>query len=149
MTLLRAAGVSLAFGNRTIFDGLTLTLEEGERVGLVGVNGSGKSTLMKVLAGGLQPDRGELQLQRGRQVTYLPQEPAFPPEATIASELTAAEAGLAKALAEHAQLSESLSGPGEHARALARLAELADFIERHGGWESSHRARALLDRLGV
>ena len=71
MTLLRAADLRLAFGNRTLFDGLTFVIEEGERVGLVGVNGSGKSTLMKILAGAARPDTGELQLRRGATVTYL------------------------------------------------------------------------------
>ena len=65
MTLLRAANLRLTFGSRTVFDGLTLTIEAGERVGLVGVNGSGKSSLMKILAGVQAPDAGELQLQRG------------------------------------------------------------------------------------
>ncbi|MBS2026763.1 MAG: ABC-F family ATP-binding cassette domain-containing protein [Deltaproteobacteria bacterium] len=150
MTLLRAADVSLSFGSRTVFDGLTLTVEEGERVGLVGVNGSGKSSLMQILAGAQLPDRGELQLQRGKVVTYLPQEPEFPPGASIASELTVAQAPLQRALAEHAELAEKLADPsGSDERVLKRMAELNDFIERHGGWDTSHRARALLDRLGV
>ena len=150
MTLLRAAHVSLAFGNRTVFTDLTLTLEEGERVGLIGVNGSGKSTLMKVLAGVIQPDAGELQLQRGAQVTYLPQEPVFPDGATIEGELAVAQAPLQAALAEHAALSAKLgAGAPDPERDLARMAALTDFIDRHGGWDSAHQARALLDRLGV
>ena len=78
MTLLHASALGLAFGSRTVFDGLTFTIEEGERVGLVGVNGSGKSSLMRMLARAAEPDRGEIQLRRGATVTYLPQEPAFP-----------------------------------------------------------------------
>src|SRR3982751_3856026 len=89
MTLLRAAGISLAFGSRPIFHDLELVIEEGERVGLIGVNGSGKSTLMRILAGAMPPDSGELQLRRGARVTYLPQEPSFAPGATVESELTA------------------------------------------------------------
>ncbi len=87
MTLLRAADLRLSFGSRTLFENLTLTLEEGERVGLIGVNGSGKSTLMRLLAGVIAPDAGELQVRRGTRVTYLPQEPLFPDGATIASQL--------------------------------------------------------------
>src|SRR3954451_13924226 len=89
VTLLRAASLSLAFGSRTVFRDLTLVIEEGERVGLIGVNGSGKSSLMKMLAGAMPPDSGELQLKRGARVTYLPQEPSFAPGATVESELIA------------------------------------------------------------
>jgi len=62
VTLLRAADVSLAFGSRTVFHGLELVIEEGERVGLVGVNGSGKTTLLRVLLGQVVPDRGSVRL---------------------------------------------------------------------------------------
>jgi len=89
VTLLRAADLSLAFGSRTVFRDLTLVVEEGERVGLIGVNGSGKSSLMKMLAGAMPPDSGELQLRRGAKVTYLAQEPSFAAGATVESELTA------------------------------------------------------------
>ena len=87
MTLLRAADISLAFGSRTVFHDLELVVEEGERVGLIGVNGSGKSSLMKILTGAMPPDSGELQLKRGARVTYLPQEPLFDEGATVESEL--------------------------------------------------------------
>ncbi len=89
MTLLRAASISLAFGSRTVFQELELVIEEGERVGLIGVNGSGKSSLMKILAGAMPPDAGELQLRRGAKVTYLPQEPSFASAATVSGELLA------------------------------------------------------------
>ncbi|MFO0583318.1 MAG: ABC-F family ATP-binding cassette domain-containing protein [Anaeromyxobacter sp.] len=152
MTLLHAAGLSLSFGSRTVFDGLTLTLEEGERVGLVGVNGSGKSSLMRMLARVSPPDRGEVQLRRGARVTYLPQEPEFPEGATVASELEVARAPLKEALAAHEALAARLAGahPEEqHGRMLAELAALSDRIEHLGGWDTAHEARQLLDRLGV
>jgi ATP-binding cassette subfamily F protein uup len=152
VTLLHAAGLRLAWGSRTIFDGLTLTLDEGERVGLVGVNGSGKSSLMRILARASEPDRGEIQMRRGASVTYLPQEPAFAEGATVASELEVARAPLRAALAGHAALTARLSEPTDeatHRRLLAELAALSDRIEHLGGWDTSHEARRLLDRLGV
>ncbi|HVE83396.1 MAG TPA: ABC-F family ATP-binding cassette domain-containing protein [Myxococcales bacterium] len=151
MTLLRAADVSLAHGSRTLFSGLTFTIEEGERVGLVGVNGSGKSTLMKILAGALRPDAGELQLRRGARVTYLPQEPEFPDQATVASELSVANQPLRQALDRHAEISSRLHAEPEerHGPLVEQLSQVADQIERLGGWDTEHRARTLLDRLGV
>ncbi len=151
MTLLRAADVRLAFGSRTLFDGLTFVIEEGERVGLVGVNGSGKSTLMKILAGAFKADSAELQLRRGARVTYLPQEPEFPEGATVASELTVAHGPLREALDAHRKLSaelEQASGDAQ-TKLLEQLAALNDRIEHLGGWGTEHQAKKLLDRLGV
>jgi len=152
VTLLHAAGIGLSFGSRTVLDGLTLTLEEGERVGLVGVNGSGKSSLMRILARASQPDRGEVQLRRGALVTYVAQEPVFPEGATVASELEVARAPLRAALAGHADASARLAGahePAQHGRLLAELGAASDRVEQLGGWDTAHEARRLLDRLGV
>ncbi|MFL5401130.1 MAG: ABC-F family ATP-binding cassette domain-containing protein [Myxococcales bacterium] len=149
MTLLRAASLSLAFGSRTVFHDLTLVIEEGERVGLIGVNGSGKSSLMKILAGAMPPDTGELQLRREARVTYLPQEPLFAPGATIESELSAANPALRDALAAHDALSRRLERGPAGERDLEQLADLSHRIEQLGGWDTGHEARTLLDRLGV
>jgi ATP-binding cassette subfamily F protein uup len=152
VTLLHASAIGLAFGSRTILDGLTLTIEEGERVGLVGVNGSGKSSLLRILARAVEPDRGEVQLRRGASVTYLPQEPEFPEGATVASELEVARAPLKAAIDAHAELSArigSVADPVRHDRMLAELAALSDRVEHLGGWDTAHEARRLLDRLGV
>ncbi len=152
MTLLHAAGLRLSFGSRIVFDGLTFTIDEGERVGLVGVNGAGKSSLMRILARASEPDRGEVQLRRGAAVTYLPQEPAFPEGATVASELEVARAPLKTALAAHAELSTRLASEPEgaaHGRLLAELAVTSERVEHLGGWDTAHEARRLLDRLGV
>jgi ABC transport system ATP-binding/permease protein len=145
VTLLRAADVSLSFGSRTLFSALEIVVEAEERVGLVGVNGSGKSTLMQILAGALKADSGLLQLQRGARVVYLPQEPTFAPGATVASELEVAQRPLKDALDEHARLSHDLQDD----KALKRLSELTERIEALGGWDTGHKARTLLDRLGV
>ena len=149
MTLLRAASLSLSFGSRTVFRDLELVIEEGERVGLIGVNGSGKSSLMKILAGAMAPESGELQLRRGAAVTYLAQEPEFPPGATVEAELSAARPALRDALVAHNELSRKLERAPAGERELAQLAELSHRIEQLGGWDTAHEARTLLDRLGV
>jgi ATP-binding cassette subfamily F protein uup len=129
-----------------------MTIEEGERVGLVGVNGSGKSSLMKLLARASEPDRGELQLKRGATVTYLPQEPEFGPGATVASELEVARAPLKAAIDAHVALAARLTGSEDeslHQKLLAELSMLSERVEHLGGWDTAHEARRLLDRLGV
>src|SRR3954471_1672898 len=128
MTLLRAAGISLAFGSRPIFHDLELVIEESERVGLIGVNGSGKSTLMRILAGAQPPDAGELQAKRGARITVLPQEPAFEPGATVESEMLAggAQPHEGRALVDRLGVKDwdrpvsELSGGGRKRVAIAR-----------------------------
>lgn len=78
--LLTARNLGKHFGPRLLFTGITLGLDEGERVGLIGANGSGKSTLLRIFAGVEQPDEGELIAKRGLRVGYVPQEDTFEPE---------------------------------------------------------------------
>jgi ATP-binding cassette subfamily F protein uup len=81
--LLQLSGVSLTFGGNPLFDTLDLTIQPGDRVALVGRNGSGKSTLMKVMAGLVEPDRGERMLPPGVTVGYMEQEPDLSAHATL------------------------------------------------------------------
>jgi ATP-binding cassette subfamily F protein uup len=90
--LLALAGVSLGFGGAPLLHNLELTVGEGERIALVGRNGSGKSTLLKIVAGLIEPDRGERVLRQGTTVRYLSQEPDL---SGFATTLAYAEAGLA------------------------------------------------------
>lgn len=73
--LLQLTEISLTFGGDPVFDDLSLTVQQGDRVALVGRNGSGKSTLMKVMAGLIEVDRGEVVLNTGSHVGYMEQDP--------------------------------------------------------------------------
>jgi ABC transport system ATP-binding/permease protein len=78
--LLTARQLGHAFASRPLFDSVSFTLSEGDRVGLIGPNGAGKSTLLRILAGEVTPDRGELIRSSGLRVGYLAQVPRFEPE---------------------------------------------------------------------
>ncbi|HRK32448.1 MAG TPA: ABC-F family ATP-binding cassette domain-containing protein, partial [Tepidisphaeraceae bacterium] len=77
--LLTGRNLAKSYGPRRLFSGITLGLNEGERIGLIGVNGSGKSTLLRIFAGVEQPDEGELINRRGLRVGYVAQQEAFAP----------------------------------------------------------------------
>lgn len=78
--LLTGRNLAKSYGTRLLFTGITLGLDEGERVGLIGANGSGKSTLLRILAGLVVPDEGELLARRELRVGYVAQEDDFAPE---------------------------------------------------------------------
>ncbi len=85
--LLSCEAISKAYGAQPLFTGLSFGLCEGDRVGLIGPNGSGKTTLLRILAGVEVPDRGTRSVRRLARLGYVPQEPEFPPEYTVAEVL--------------------------------------------------------------
>ena len=81
--LLQLSDISLTFGGNPVFDGLSLVIQPGDRVALVGRNGSGKSTLMKVMAGLVEPDHGQRTVSPGVTVGYMEQDPDLSGFATL------------------------------------------------------------------
>jgi ATP-binding cassette subfamily F protein uup len=81
--LLGVQDLAAGFGARPLFEGVSFTVEEGERIGLIGPNGAGKSTLLRILADDLGPDRGSVARRRGLRVGRLEQVPRFSPGATV------------------------------------------------------------------
>jgi ATP-binding cassette subfamily F protein uup len=88
--ILNCRGLRKSFGARTLFENVSLTISEGDRLGLIGPNGSGKSTLLKILAGAETADAGERSLRKGARLAYVPQDSVFPPGSTVEDILTAA-----------------------------------------------------------
>lgn len=88
--LLSSQNLGQHISGRTLFKGLSLTIEEGQKIGLIGPNGAGKSTLIKILCGQLKPDEGSMHPSRGLGLGYLEQDPVFPANATIMDVMNAA-----------------------------------------------------------
>ncbi|MCC7065025.1 MAG: ABC-F family ATP-binding cassette domain-containing protein, partial [Planctomycetes bacterium] len=83
MALLTLNDIHVTIGDRHLLRGVSVVVNEGERIGLLGPNGCGKSTLLRILAGELLPDSGDRAVRRDLRLGYLPQEPILPAEATI------------------------------------------------------------------
>jgi ABC transport system ATP-binding/permease protein len=83
--LINCQSITKTFGARPLFANISLTVSEGERIGLIGPNGAGKTTLMQILAGIQEPDSGTVSIRRQARIGYVPQQPEFPPDATVRS----------------------------------------------------------------
>ena len=82
--LLTLSDISLTFGGNPLFEGASLSVHTGDRIGLVGRNGSGKSTLLKIMAGLVEPDEGRRFTAPGVTTAYMEQDPDFTGFATLA-----------------------------------------------------------------
>ena len=151
MPLLTVSNLKHAFPTRAVLDGATLSVEAGEKIGLVGRNGAGKSTLLKVITGQLVPDEGSLQLARGVRVGHLSQHPDFVPGDTVREAANRAFAALHEAQDDLARLYESMAeatGP-ELEKLMNQQSELDARIEALGGYAVEHRVEATLEGLGL
>ncbi|WP_254447143.1 ABC-F family ATP-binding cassette domain-containing protein [Ruegeria sp. HKCCA0235A] len=136
--LLQMSGISLTFGGEPVFSELDLVVQPGDRVALVGRNGSGKSTLMKVMAGLVEADRGEIVVPPGKSVGYMEQDPTMEGFATLGDyassglepgELYKVERAGAGLKFDPARPVETASGGERRRAALAKLmAEAPDLM---------------------
>ena len=85
MNIMNIEHISKIFGEKTIFDDASIGIQEGDKIGIVGINGTGKSTLLRMIAGDEVPDSGNIIRQNQLKLAWLPQEPKFPEGATILS----------------------------------------------------------------
>lgn len=85
MNIINIEHISKLFGDKLIFDDASFGLQEGDKVGIVGINGTGKSTLLRMVAGEETPDSGQIIRQNNLKMAYLPQTPEFPKDATVLS----------------------------------------------------------------
>lgn len=152
MPLLDAREIDRSYDQRTILAKASMTIDEGERVGLVGNNGSGKSTLGRILAGWEKPDGGILAQSRGTRIDYLEQDPVLKAGSTILEVVSESLVRWSAALARHEEVTEAMAGTAasiDIEELIRQQAAAADEIEREGGWERLHQAEAILGNLGI
>jgi ATP-binding cassette subfamily F protein uup len=88
--IINAQGLSKRYGLAPLFEDISFTVSEGERIGLIGPNGSGKSTLLEILFGRVKPDKGDVAIRKGAKVSFVEQISRFAPEATCRSVIESA-----------------------------------------------------------
>ena len=147
MILVSAHNVHKRYGPQVVLDGAVLTVRSGEKVGLIGPNGCGKTTLLHVVTGAVDPDEGNVSVQRGVRVGYLAQDPRLDGGMTVAESARQALDGvLDLERRAHAVLDEldRTDDEAEHRRLLHRHEELTERFRRAGGYEIEARVERIL-----
>ncbi len=130
--LLRAEQVSMNYGTRQLFTDVTIHLNAGDRIGIIGINGTGKSSLLRVLAGAAEPDSGTVTLDPNIQVSYLSQDPHMEPEHTVMEQVFAAWPAEFRELAEY------------EARSMLTRLGITDFEQKVGTLSGGQKKRVAL-----
>lgn len=148
MALLSLQDVRLAFGVPELIDGVTLQIERGERVCLVGRNGAGKSTLLKIISGEVTPDAGEIISSQGVRIGSLAQKVPQDLSGTVFEVVSAGLDGVVDLLSEYHSVSNRLSN-AENPAVVAELDRIQHLIESVDGWQMHQKVETVLSRLGL
>jgi len=131
-----------SYGQRNLFANLSLTINRGEKVGLIGPNGSGKSTLFSIILSKLEPSLGGVRIDKNVRIGYLPQEASFTSKATVISEATEGDETIKHLLKEKDKLEAN------YKTASGRYGEVLHELEFLGYFELEHKAKKVLTGLG-
>ncbi len=144
MPLIRLTNVSIAFGTHALLDNAAFQLDAGERVGLLGRNGEGKSTLMKIIAGDIHADHGEIWQQPELRLAWLEQSPNLDENETIYEAVAGGLGELGHLIARYHELLQHMDGSEQ---SLQALGDVQHKLEADNGWEFQTRVEAVLSKL--
>jgi len=149
MNLLSIDNLAKSYGMRILFEKVTFGIDEGDKIGLIGVNGTGKSTFLKVLAGMEPADAGKVTIGSSVQLEYLPQNPEFDASVTVLAQVFKGTSPVMGLIREYEQaLDEVQRHPGS-SEWQKKLISLSQRMDAENAWQLESDAKAILTKLGI
>ncbi|KJS73642.1 MAG: ABC transporter [Desulfotomaculum sp. BICA1-6] len=142
MHLLSAENIVKSYSEKNLLSQINLGINEGDKIGLIGINGTGKSTLLKIIAGVEKADGGTITKGKAVKIEYLPQNPVFNPEATVLEQVFKGNAKIMKLIREYEE------AIGRQDTASDTISNLTHEMDAMDAWNIQSEAKAILTRLG-
>lgn len=143
MNLLSIENITKSYSEKQLLNNINLGINQGDKIGVIGINGTGKSTLLKIIAGVEYPDGGRVIKGNGVSIEYLSQNPSFDPEATVLEQVFKGESPLMTLIREYEQAIQNPDTPNE------RIIRLSQDMDRLNGWSIESEAKGILTKLGI
>ncbi|MES9886725.1 MAG: ATP-binding cassette domain-containing protein [Candidatus Sedimenticola sp. 6PFRAG1] len=148
MALITLRKVQLGYGGPLLLKDVDLSIERGERICLLGRNGTGKSTLMKLVAGEIQPDDGQMTIQQGARITRLTQEVPAGTDGTVFDVVSSGLGQLGELVRQYHHVSVKLAEEGSE-QLLDELSRVQHELEAADGWQTEQRVETVISRLSL
>lgn len=150
MSIFTLQSVKKDFGIKEILKDASFSLDVTDKVGLIGTNGSGKSTLLKMIAGLESIDSGQLLVNSGARIVYLPQQPELDNNRTVLEQVFADSGEQMDLVREYEELSAKLAHQEDSSgQIMARLSTVMQRMDATGAWEVETNAKIILTKLGI
>lgn len=149
MNILSAERISKSYSEKVLFNEISLGINDGEKIGLIGVNGTGKTTFLKVLAGIEKPDAGRIIVGNDVNIEYLPQNPDFENGATVLQQVFKGNSPVMSLLREYEQVLSGVEAEPGNEQLSKRLLSLTQRMDSLQAWNIESEAKAILTKLGI
>ncbi len=149
MSILSIENIVKSYGEKVLFNGISLSISEQQRIGLIGINGTGKSSLLKIIAGLESVDSGKVIHANHFHIEYLPQNPQFNEESTVLEQVFFGDSPLMVVLRQYEQALNELQQVPADSEKQAQLIAIQQRMDVLNAWEANTNAKIILTRLGV
>lgn len=149
MVLLEARNLNCSFGDRVLFENLNLSINEGDKIGLIGTNGVGKSTLLKQLAGIDVDGRSEFLTSNQLVMEYLPQNQPMDDDLTVLAQVFQGTSPLLAVVRDYEAALDAVEADPTNEHATQVLLEAQEAMDREDAWQLESNAKSILHRLGI
>lgn len=149
MNLLSIENLTKSYGERILFGNVTFGIDDGDKIGIIGVNGTGKSTFLKVIAGVDTADSGKITVGNGVKVEYLSQNPDFDAKATVLEQVFRGHSPVMQVLRDYEQALAEVQNYPEDAGRQKRLINLTQQMDTQNAWQLESDAKIILTKLGI
>ncbi|MFN9613877.1 MAG: ABC-F family ATP-binding cassette domain-containing protein [Dolichospermum sp.] len=149
MSLVTLQSVKKDFGIKELLKDANFSLDTNDKVGLIGTNGSGKSTLLKMIARLESIDSGQILVNSGAKIVYLPQQPDIDENHTVLEQVFADSGEQMHLVKEYEELSDKLAHYPDDSQLMSRLSSVMQRMDATGAWEVETNAKIILTKLGI
>ncbi|MEH7495133.1 ABC-F family ATP-binding cassette domain-containing protein [Neobacillus niacini] len=149
MKMLTVENVTKTYGEKQLFNNISITIGEKERVGLIGINGTGKSSLLKIIAGLDQPDDGKIITGKDYSIAFLDQQPELDSAKTVLEQVFHGEAPILRLMREYEKTLLLLNSSPNDTKVQEDLFQLQKQMDALNAWDASTNAKSILMKLGI
>ncbi|WNS73929.1 ABC-F family ATP-binding cassette domain-containing protein [Bacillus sp. DTU_2020_1000418_1_SI_GHA_SEK_038] len=149
MKMISVENITKTYGEKELFNDISFTISEKDRVGLIGVNGTGKSSLLKIVAGVDLSDSGEIMAPKDYTISYSEQEPNLDPHMTVLDQVFAGDAPVLVLLREYEQALIQMNREPENQGYQEKLFQLQKRMDALNAWDANTNAKSILTKLGI
>lgn len=149
MQTMQAEGLTSTYGEKVLFDQVSFTINENDRIGLIGVNGSGKTSLLNVISRETSPEKGSITTPNDYSIGYLRQQPNLDPEKTIMDAIFEGDQPVFKVIREYEMVLEQFTQHPDDPKILDKYTKIQAKMDQEDAWEADSRVKTILTQLKI